>query len=141
MTVKKDKRIEELERKVVNADLLMFGKGDWDGYEDAYYLLPEGFLGIEETTGGISGGSCWDSSDPQPYHEDYYLDVDKLLLGLHTLGLIDLDVMTIRQLMEFKKKNILNFSRSESEYYGNRTDYSALAVAYKLNKDGEIELI
>lgn len=70
-------------------------------------------------TGGVSGGSCWESSNPQPYVED----------GKDT-GFIILEWVVEHfapdlTFLQFQKlsREVLQFDHTEYEYYGNRTEY------------------
>lgn len=61
--------------------------------------------------GGVSGGSCWDSSDPQPYFNNEPAPILKpkdirLLFGDTFINDIDFRIVVVQ----------------EREYYGNRTD-------------------
>lgn len=70
-------------------------------------------------TGGYSGGSCWDSSDPQPYLEEPPSDKFKVL------DMVLEELMPNITYLQFKKIDALIHSEeeSENEYYGNSTDY------------------
>jgi hypothetical protein len=71
------------------------------------------------STGGYSGGSCWDDSDPQPYSEPVPKDRMKVLeLVLKELkpNISYLDFKMISGLVE-------DNSSTEYEYYGNSTDW------------------
>lgn len=39
-------------------------------------------IGIEITTGGYSGGNCWDDSSPEHYSSDETIDTDDIFMGL-----------------------------------------------------------
>ena len=71
-------------------------------------------------TGGVSGGSCWDDSDPQEYHvskqDNEFRKLDDLLS----------DVVPKLSFLEYKKINRLvkHNSEEDTEYYGNCTYYS-----------------
>lgn len=79
--------------------------------------------------GGVQGGSCWGSSDPQ----DFYVHVenpreffDYLLYELFLKYKKDIPFLVYENFIrnEMQRKN-----HREKEYYGNRTDY----VVYELN--------
>ena len=72
-------------------------------------------------TGGVSGGSCWEDSDPQPY--DTYAEEPKPtpLDSLLTEVCPDLPLSKFRKIeRDLLKQDCF----SENEYYGNHTDYS-----------------
>ena len=70
------------------------------------------------TTGGVSGGSCWDNSNPQPYTEDTIPSFDVLDIFLK-------EVYPTISYLDYKKIASLIHTNEESdyEYYGNCTDY------------------
>ena len=80
--------------------------------DNCYTSDPKFMLGLfYHDIGGVSGGSCWDSSDPQPYYNDEPAPVLK-----HT----DLKLMFGDDyVQDFDFNHIVI---SEREYYGNRTD-------------------
>lgn len=95
-------------------------------------------LYVEWETGGTSGGSCWDDSDPRPYSTNALPE-----------ELTDLDIilehfkpdLTFLQYRKLTNSLIKISSRHESEYYGNGTDYSSRFIIidhlYKyLNDEG-----
>lgn len=77
------------------------------------------FLFYVYETGGVSGGSCWDSSNPQPYvnteQDPGFVVLDQLLEK----------VAPQISFLNYKKLSamIKTFEHWESEYYGNRTEY------------------
>ncbi len=71
-------------------------------------------------SGGYSGGSCWDDSDPRPYSEEPPKDRMKVL---------DIVLKELRPnvtLLEYRMLSglIHNNSETEHEYYGNSTDWT-----------------
>lgn len=88
------------------------------------------YLYIEWTTGGISGGSCWDegesrhsawtSDDPEPEFED----LNKILENI-------CPALSFMQYNALLKKVIVCSSYTESEYYGNSTNHSTKTVNLK----------
>jgi len=89
-------------------------------------------------TGGYSGGSCWDDSDPQYYSQkapDDRMKVLDLVLKVIKPNISYLDFRMISGLIH-------NNEETEHEYYGNSTDwmieYIKLSDLYealeKLNK-------
>lgn len=85
-------------------------------------------LFVEWSTGGVSGGSCWDNSNPQPYTNN---DKPK------ELQILDAILENICPSISFLQyKNLVNSlikydSRTESEYYGNSTDYTSQMVVLR----------
>ena len=70
-------------------------------------------------TGGYSGGSCWDDSDPRPYTEDIQEDRFKVL---------DLVLAKLKPnitYLQYKKIEgmIRDNEDTEQEYYGNSRDW------------------
>ena len=70
-------------------------------------------------TGGYSGGSCWDDSDPQPYVEDVPKDRFKVLDIVLEELFPDIKYLQYKQIEELIKDN----EDTEMEYYGNSTDW------------------
>lgn len=68
--------------------------------------------------GGVSGGSCWDSSNPQPYYNSEprpkFMVLD-LILKLIYPSISYLDYKLIEH-------EIVSSEKTQWEYYGNRTD-------------------
>ena len=95
-------------------------KTRWRSY-DKKHIKKECFvLFVEWCTGGVSGGSCWDSSTPQPYTSNEspaeLTELDAILEHFHP------------NISFIQYKNMLHTlveegTRHESEYYGNSTDY------------------
>jgi hypothetical protein len=82
-------------------------------------------------TGGVSGGSCWDSSNPQPYEGEDEPDFIVLEKALQKI------VPTL-SFLHFKEieRAIVSTEDSEYNYYGNHDDYEIkylpLPVLYTL---------
>lgn len=96
-------------------------------YEQGIFVEPYGIpVHIKEPvvymrceTGGVSGGSCWDSSNPQPYTSDEPKPKFKVLdLVLRELK-PDLTYLQFREIEDLVHTN----EETEYEYYGNSTDY------------------
>jgi len=71
-------------------------------------------------TGGVTGGSCWESSDPHDYTADPPKDRMKVL---------DLVLKELKPNISFLEYRIIeglihNNSETEYEYYGNSTDWT-----------------
>lgn len=89
--------------------------------EDSYDLDKvswPGFIVLTEV-GGVSGGSCWDSSNPQPYY------TGQEIRGLDQLDSFLEKICPQITYLQFKKisKLILDVDHRVAEYYGNHTKY------------------
>lgn len=88
-----------------------------------------GKICVKTKTGGVSGGSCWDSSDPQPYETGSsveYSDLEKflehILFAIFGKNHAFADIPKL--LEELRKSSIIHEdSISTYEYYGNSDDY------------------
>ena len=105
------------------------------GRTDDFFHFPEGnkynsqmkpkfdFILQSWRTGGVDGGSCWDSSDPQEYtigdehRPKSFSDLDKILTKFSPK-------ITFLQYKVIENDLVHSGSNIEYEYYGNRTDYS-----------------
>jgi hypothetical protein len=69
--------------------------------------------------GGVSGGSCWDSSNPQPYTKDEPEN------KMQVLDLVLKELLPNITYLQFKgiEKLKHNNSETEWEYYGNSTEW------------------
>lgn len=77
--------------------------------------------------GGVSGGSCWDSSNPQAYHTEIADPglgsvLDKFLEA-HFPKLTFLDYRKLMRAVQVS-------SYSDRGYYGNRTDYTVWSLSF-----------
>ncbi len=99
--------------------------------KDIEWRKRNGRIFVKTETGGVSGGSCWDSSDPQPYetgrsveYSDLSNFVEHILLAIFGKNHAFAD---IPKLME--KFNNLGYpyisedDYTEYEYYGNNTSW------------------
>jgi len=81
-------------------------------------------------SGGYSGGSCWDDSDPQPYESEKpkFTVLDLVLKKLKP----DISYLDYKEI----EKLIHDNQETEYEYYGNSIDWSVeyiiLSDLYKL---------
>lgn len=72
-------------------------------------------------TGGVKGGSCWESSNPQPYTTN---DPEKELTSFdYILEYFKKDILYFEYKLLERKTAIIEH-HADREYYGNRTDYS-----------------
>ena len=78
-------------------------------------------------TGGVSGGSCWDSSNPQPYSsgkvEPEWTELTEILEHF------------VPEITFLKYKALMGLTtmieKTEHEYYGNHTDYAIRVLPLK----------
>lgn len=79
-------------------------------------------------TGGVSGGSCWDDSDPQPFSNDYddtftiFEQFIENALFAKKIAYTDYKKLT---------RLVKSFNRCETEYYGNYRDYLVKYIEVK----------
>ena len=107
------------------------GSGD---LEESYYSrnwssrsnqIDEPRLYVQWSTGGVSGGSCWDSSDPQPYTSNEPPKELEILDSILEHFRPQLSFLQYRALTN----NLMKYdSYGVGEYYGNSTDYSSKSV-------------
>ena len=76
-------------------------------------------IGIKWSPGGVSGGSCWETSDPQYYEGDEkpeFKDLDIILEQVcPNISFLQYKLLT---------QNLIRTEKySDEEWYGNRTDY------------------
>jgi len=91
----------------------------WDkGYHDKCMLA----IGDKDETGGVSGGSCWDSSNPTRYYSTPSIaDVNNALVDI--VSYFD---ETIPMLAFMKIQRLIRSSSyTKYEYYGNNTEYAS----------------
>jgi hypothetical protein len=100
---------------------------EWQANEQGVFTQPYGIpVHIKEPviymrweTGGVSGGSCWDSSNPQRYERDGGKP------KFEVLDLVLKELMPTISFLQFREIEKLVHSNSETEYeyYGNSTDF------------------
>lgn len=98
-----------------------------DPYRSRKNLDPKApYLQVQWHTGGMSGGNCWDSSEPRPYTSDEQPpelgDLDKVLERLQPS-------ITFLQYKKLCSQLLITGSYSHNEYYGNSSDYAYKAVS------------
>lgn len=84
-------------------------------------------LVMSTNTGGVSGGSCWEDSDPRPYYNSFAKrEVDHLknLLDRLDSELLYSDYRKIEALIKTD-------NHTEYEYYGNCEDYILESINIK----------
>lgn len=85
-------------------------------------------LYAEWSTGGMSGGNCWDDAEPTHYSSDDkpkdLTDLDKILTAVRpNTSFLEYRALT--------SELIKHGTRSESEYYGNSSDYAYTYIFIK----------
>jgi hypothetical protein len=118
-------------------------KGRW-GNQSVDFINPksnnvteDSFIYARHEIGGVSGGSCWDSSNPQPYttdEKDPELD--------NELDLIFKAVCRNISYLAYKEvqSKVSEDYETEREYYGNRTDYKIYFLKIRDLYDTLVEL-
>lgn len=83
---------------------------------------------VEWSTGGYSGGSCWDDSNPQPYTSENareeLVEFDSILEKI-------CPSLSFSDYKKIRSEVVTSFYRTEHEYYGNQTDYEGLKCDLK----------
>jgi hypothetical protein len=79
--------------------------------------------------GGVSGGSCWETSDPQPYHTNE--DRPKTFNELDAILELIYPQIGFLQYKHIESMVVYD-EATEYEYYGNRTDYEYRWLDLKL---------
>ena len=132
---------EKFLEKVKQSDVNHVTESRLHKYNKKYdNTIPYAILASGEI-GGISGGSCWDSSDPQPYSnpEGYQESVNAINKYLATL------LKEICPHISFLDYNIIydgiieSYEDQHYEYYGNRTDYICHYITLKELYDRLVE--
>lgn len=103
-------------------------------YNQGIFIEPYGCDGIKEhvvymrwETGGISGGSCWDSSNPMPYTNKEPKPRFTVLTQVIKVLKPDLTFFEYEEI----KDMIISTDKTEWEYYGNSTDYGIEYIKLK----------
>lgn len=78
-------------------------------------------LMVKWETGGMSGGNCWDNSDPRPYKTNEKEPDFTILDDILALFCPDMNFLTYKTLVG---KVVEYDEYTEHEYYGNSVDYS-----------------
>lgn len=97
-----------------------------DGWNQGIFKEPYGVDHVKDLviyqryeTGGVSGGSCWDDSDPQPYtNREVKPDWEALDLVLKAIC-PDISYLKYKDIQALVKST----EDTDWEYYGNHTDY------------------
>lgn len=85
--------------------------------------------GLRVQTGGVSGGSCWEDSDPQEFSYGNSADVSLILDKIVSEICLIIDPnMSLKNYISIKDDIFIIDNYSIGEYYGNRTDYIVLLL-------------
>lgn len=80
--------------------------------------ISRNFLSIEHNIGGVSGGSCWEDSDPKEYFNiDKRPDFESLYKLLEEL-VPNISFLNVRKI---ENELVKEFDYTDYEYYGNST--------------------
>lgn len=119
----------------------LYTESEFERYSDTYYFdkkkkpeTKEPYCFYEqETVGGVSGGSCWDSSDPQPFSRDEgYEDCKKQFDKVFDAVLLELcPSISFLQYKNVYNECVSNKNKSVGEYYGNSNEYFILYCRIK----------
>lgn len=124
--------------KLTEEDIKEINSKVADSWNEGVYTEPnhmpvhikEPVIYMRWSSGGVSGGSCWDDSDPQPYDNDKpkFTVLDLVLKKLKP----DISYLDYKKVEEL----ICDNQDTEYEYYGNCTNYTVeyitLSSLYKL---------
>lgn len=86
------------------------------------------YIYVQNETGGVSGGSCWDSSNPHPYTntnpKEDFIELDVILEMFNSN-------ISFIQYKNLKRSVVHTVQYTSYEYYGNHTDYEVEYVILK----------
>lgn len=87
-----------------------------------YRSTPDGdlYLVHKVQTGGVSGGSCWDDSNPQPYSTGHSLGRFRGLSTIVRALAPGINFLEYEDLLD----RVETDTESHYEYYGNSTEYA-----------------
>lgn len=98
--------------------------------------IKEPRLIVTWSTGGVSGGSCWDSSNPKPYTSN---DLPEELEILDTILTHFYSQMSFLQYRVLSNTLVKYDTYSVGEYYGNCTDYAYKTIDIRSLYDYMVE--
>lgn len=97
-------------------------------YSSREKIENEPCLEVRWTTGGVSGGSCWDSSNPRSYvSSEIPEELNSIDIILEKLN----PEITFIQYKRLTAGLVKSDSYSQNEYYGNSTNYAVKRVDLK----------
>lgn len=83
---------------------------------------------IKIEIGGVSGGSCWDNSNPKPYTSDYIIfNIDDFIYDILLDVNYNIPLLISRNIKNECTKEYIN---TEYEYYGNNTCYRNIEIDF-----------
>lgn len=94
------------------------------------------FLFESYESGGVSGGSCWDDSDPQPYSTDYSFENESQLDILLNSQFPTISYLQYKQLLALEEIDYYDVN----EYYGNYTTYCYKKISLRRLYDKLVEM-
>lgn len=97
-----------------------------DRWADDYHKNCDIAIGRSLESGGCSGGSCWEDSDPQEYTNDIVLP--NMMPILIEIVNYFIDNITLKDYLKFFGGLVRTGRRSVHEYYGNRDDYAGAYI-------------
>ena len=89
---------------------------------------PKNALYCTHETGGISGGSCWDDSEPEEYYNDDPMDEFE---EFHNVIKKIVPNISLEQIEKMENELVKETSEVEYEYYGNEKWYTVRYVNLK----------
>jgi hypothetical protein len=78
---------------------------------------------IKIETGGVSGGSCWDDSDPQDYSNNVSISDVTIFDSIFDVLIPNITHLKSRKILKLLESKVDFKYESDYEYYGNSTDY------------------
>lgn len=99
---------------------------DWQTNEQGIFFQPYGVpdnikghvVYMRFEIGGVSGGTCWDTSDPTPYSNDQQPEFVALDLAIKEIN-PNVSYLKYKEIEEIISINY----ETDYEYYGNYTDF------------------
>ena len=119
--------VKDIERPSEMSDLVAKDYYD-DTFKNQHYdeNFELSFIWLVHETGGVRGGSCWDSSDPQEYINNE--EMPEFVAFDEVLNIVYPDISHLQYNViwsEFVKE----IDYRDCEYYGNYTDYEIKYVS------------
>ena len=115
-----------LARSILTEAKLTSEDPDMDGYHRSFKDGDFKGLMVSWSTGGASGGNCWNDNEPVAYTSD---EEPRQLEGLDAILEKLAPTMTWFAYRRIQKQ-IETLSHQEYEYYGNFTNYQIIRISY-----------
>ena len=122
----KNKNVMELSKEQI-AKINKLSPMQWQGNKQGIFTEPYGIpnhikepvIYMRWETGGTSGGSCWENSNPQHYKSE------KGKPKFECVDLVLKELMPNISFLQFREieKLIQSSQKTDCEYYGNSTDF------------------